>query len=739
MRSFLRFAWIALLGVSACARAPATPPVEASSSGGEAPATYVVVPQRLHDADASMALSPDGRWLAMASRYAMSLTEVSTGLTRVMSSTDNGAYSSVEVDWYDERVVSLDVTGDDVGRMRTYWSIEDGALGTLDWPYDSDDEPPAVAVVAGRIFAGASDGEQPSLSTVRMRTADDHAADGEDPRSVELPGLYGEVTSLLASPDGRLLAVGTSGGDVALVDVATLALVRTDSGEPDAVDDDVALDPVLLGFAPGGALAWRADRALVVVGAVETRRVFAACEQVERDIDCVYADCEPIGAGVLDLVTTTIRAGSTCPLLDAAAIDVASLGARLASAREHSVWGTSIAGGVATVQQREEAFAFSPSGVEQIDEPAEQPEDEPEEEYYESEEDEEEARLAAIEEADSVEANEGAECWIARDDQGGLALRTPTGEDAPLGIEAPLYSATHIAGGCARIVVRRAESAELLVRASPSEPFRVMARIDGAWQGSRIVLGRLLLEGRDGAVALVDLESPEHRWTTAAKPSCGAVMAIDGELAVPRADEVVLVSLATLEARTIALAADPEGCPSLHATSASIVITEGTHVAVHRRSDLTETAAYELPAPGLVRASLVVVCDEHRLEVRELETGRVLRSASAPCELSVTGDERFYLVREHERGRPILERIVDGARLELFVLTGETMIVAAATPLGALWTPEPEGLVDFVLRAEGPLLTAPLVSGEELARRFYQPTLLSDFFEGRPLPVPRSE
>jgi hypothetical protein len=84
-----------------------------------------------------------------------------------------------------------------------------------------------------------------------------------------------------------------------------------------------------------------------------------------------------------------------------------------------------------------------------------------------------------------------------------------------------------------------------------------------------------------------------------------------------------------------------------------------------------------------------------------------------------------------------LTRTADGAVLELRVIrAGSGPVLVALAPDGALWVARPEdaALVDVVERRDGVIVEALRGSAERVLARHHRPTLLADFFEGRPLP-----
>jgi hypothetical protein len=116
-----------------------------------------------------------------------------------------------------------------------------------------------------------------------------------------------------------------------------------------------------------------------------------------------------------------------------------------------------------------------------------------------------------------------------------------------------------------------------------------------------------------------------------------------------------------------------------------------------------------------------------------------LEARSVPgCDRSATySSDGSLIVRDGGAGVEV-QRTSDGARLELRVIRahGRAAVVALAED-GAFWAagPEDAALVDLVRREDDVIVEALRGSSERATTHHYRPTLLSDFFEGRPLPL----
>lgn len=120
--------------------------------------------------------------------------------------------------------------------------------------------------------------------------------------------------------------------------------------------------------------------------------------------------------------------------------------------------------------------------------------------------------------------------------------------------------------------------------------------------------------------------------------------------------------------------------------------------------------------------------DVATLEVRHITGGCVgARTRSADASL---------LARTH--GSSVtLTRTVDGARLTLRRFSGGAGVVAQADD-GAVWIETgDDGLSGIAFVREGETIADEVLLGDSdvARRRSYRPTLLADFFEGRPLPA----
>lgn len=140
-------------------------------------------------------------------------------------------------------------------------------------------------------------------------------------------------------------------------------------------------------------------------------------------------------------------------------------------------------------------------------------------------------------------------------------------------------------------------------------------------------------------------------------------------------------------------------------------------------------------APPLDAESFARCTDAGTLELLDVAT---LATRSTPgCDRTATySADGSLVVRQTGQGVEV-ERTLDGARIELRVVrAGGRMVAVAIAADGAFWVPRPEdaALVDLIRREDDVIVEALRGSSERALSRHHRPTLLSDFFEGRPLP-----
>lgn len=139
--------------------------------------------------------------------------------------------------------------------------------------------------------------------------------------------------------------------------------------------------------------------------------------------------------------------------------------------------------------------------------------------------------------------------------------------------------------------------------------------------------------------------------------------------------------------------------------------------------------------PPLDAESFARCTSEGPLELLDVAT--LARRSVPDCDRSATySADGSLAVRQTGAGVELL-RTSDGTRLELRVLRrSDRVFVAALAEDGAFWTPslEDAAAIDLARREDGVIVEALRGSSERALTHHHRPTLLSDFFEGRPLP-----
>lgn len=761
-----RLAYAALV-LGACGGAPAaaTTPVVASTAGDEAPlAIAEIVAQRVHRGPPdAYAVSPDGRLLVTSSRYLMALTDVASGVVLTVSEGDLGP--DARTPW-----LGFDARGEIVFGARLDGYGDESAFA---WRIE-DDRTLVVGDTTSAAHAVWLDGPD-LLVTARRRGGpiEAHALDSVGPAwTVPLDGVEGWVGALALSADERLLAVATDCDVVALVEVEGHRIVRVDgarapaaalecpdesareddpeedlsdpdAGWSDAYDDTASADvpgpdlewvPTLFGFTTeGGVVASRGDRSLTLTTPSEARTLATGCEDgsVSATPTHVEATCDGVALRV------DLRTGEVAPTAaDASDDDVApearpevlALVGRLASGGEYSLW--SIERGATeglVTQYRDFAVTWTAAGAVSGE--------------------------GGAEHDGPYDASDEPRSCDVRDDEYGehdgfLMLYGPSGEAFPIpGSQGADPRRYHVAEGCAGVREDTDTGARLYplleVLEAPIElarEDRLLATDAGLFVVARGAAGHLdVYAGSARLHALDDARADEH-------------CALARVVTLPDR-EIVLVRTASGLTLVDDAATDAAGAPAV-TTARAPLPADACEVAIDVEAQLVFAAspstmtvvrlptaevvhAYARPGAAAMSHGHLVECGDGRMTVYDRMTGARRGSVPGACRPSaLTDDEAFVLGQGEGRGRAYVQRVSDGAGLTLLDVVGAEDVPLAVSDDGAVWAPSLAHADAVALGlTDGTPLTRTTIAGEAMRARF-APTLLADFFEGRPLPTP---
>ena len=343
---------------------------------------------------------------------------------------------------------------------------------------------------------------------------------------------------------------------------------------------------------------------------------------------------------------------------------------------------------------------------------------------------------------DSPEAHLGESCWIGRGGDGGLVVLRSSA-DGMVDSESALPE-TLGAVGVEASIAPGCQMASAVVNGQT----RLFADRDGAFEpvGATPGRGRIVWADRDAALVAGE-GAPSHHLFDAVRgvaipvePPSGTCffVARSGDLLVWRTTAGVSALDLRTRSTTVLSVADPGAC-GLAVDASTLVVRTGpelTTATAHELPSLAPLGTYAVRPDARVGGGLFVSCSEAGLEVRALRDGALVRSAPT-CAATLSPDARYLIVRNSSwRGRATLERVADGATIDIIGVSGTIDSIAVMASNGALWVPDPSHLPNFALRGPGPVLSAPMIAGAALEAAHYRPTLLTDFLEGRPLPTP---
>lgn len=723
----------AALSLAACGRPVA--PDGAGSSGGEAPITIAaIVAQRAHREPPASAVSAEGRYLATASRYALAITDVETGITRSVLPHDLGpdTYASA-VAWAPD------------GRGIAVLSAYNGLFGDVTWRGLDTDFEMRVSEVSGAAGILLVPGPmllsvpEASASTLEGRRPDDR----EPSWTVALPGLSGIIAQLVGSDDGTLVAIGTDADQVVLVDVASATVVASDPvlperdedcGEDCSDEDDVPVreldaDTVAypLWVGPSGLVAWRADHRLTITTRAGTRELATECEDVLRGEGFLDVTCGDAPLRV-DLAAMSVAPRPADDTAERQVARIRTILDELDAAGEHSLWQVSgsLAAGL-TTSFRSFEVRWSAEGVEHT---------ETEERY-----------------ARPYDAGDERSCEVYADDVVFVSIQ---GEEVELAGATSLEASSYeLDIDCQSITWSRPDGVTIwTLSGMTADPLTYPA-------GSEPIVARDgLLVVRNGATNAYEVRDGSRTAGPFAAPPAGCEFRYVSE---EEDTSVVAVRVATgllvvdADAWSESEEEDEEdgdenggerarrgpyviplpsdACTLTVLDDGRLFAATPTVVSLLDLATGATRATYPRPGHASVRQGRLLDCTEG-MRLYDLETGAALGAVPGPCSgAEIVGDLVVHRDPAGGRGRVHVARPSDGAGLTLIVLEGDNPAVAAISDEGVIWTDDEDDVTAFALAlSDGGVFTRTMIHGAAMRAR-YRSTLLADFFEGRPLPA----